>query len=82
MLQVPRHPQQVAELTAADRAGSDLHRYLISFKDAQFDRLVDAAARDEFTSEDFVAVQNSVSACYVQHACHCSATQSPKCGAS
>jgi hypothetical protein len=49
--------RRVAELTAADRAVSDLHRYLISFKGAQFDRLVDGAARDEFTREDFDAVR-------------------------
>ncbi len=48
---------RVGELTAADRAVTDLRRYLVSFRGAQFDRLVDGRAQDEFTTEDFLAVR-------------------------
>jgi uncharacterized protein DUF6308 len=47
---------QVRQLTAADRAVRDLHRYLTSFGGAKFDQLADRRNPDEFTSADFCAV--------------------------
>jgi Family of unknown function (DUF6308) len=48
---------QVRELTAADRAAADLHRYLDSFTCAKFDQLADRLNPDEFTDRDFRAVR-------------------------
>ena len=47
---------QVRQLTTADRAVSDLHRYLTSFGGAKFDQLADRHRPDEFTTADFRAV--------------------------
>ena len=47
----------VRQLIDADRAITDLHRYLTLFGGARFDHLANRQRPDEFTSEDFLAVQ-------------------------
>jgi hypothetical protein len=48
---------RVGQLITADRAIMDLHRYLASFKGANFDQLANRQNPDEFTTEDFLAVR-------------------------
>jgi hypothetical protein len=48
---------QIKELLATEQATSNLRRYLSSFGGAQFDRLIDRLAVDEFTLADFKAVR-------------------------
>jgi Family of unknown function (DUF6308) len=48
---------RIKELLAAEQSVSSLRRYLHSFGGAQFDRLIDRSAVDEFTLADFKAVR-------------------------
>ena len=48
---------RIKELLAAEQAVGNLRRYLQSFGGAQFDRLIDRQAIDEFTLADFRAVR-------------------------
>jgi hypothetical protein len=47
---------RIKELLATEQPVGDLRRYLTSFGGAQFDRLIDSLAVDEFTLADFKAV--------------------------
>jgi Family of unknown function (DUF6308) len=47
---------RIKELLVAEKAAGDLRRYLSAYGGAQFDRLTDRLAVDEFTPEDFKAV--------------------------
>lgn len=47
----------IRQVIAAERASCDLHRYVTSFGGGQFDKIIDRHAADEFTAEDFKAVQ-------------------------
>lgn len=48
---------RIKELVSSERAACNLRRYLSSFDGAQFDRLTDRLAVDEFTQADFRAVR-------------------------
>jgi hypothetical protein len=48
---------RIKELVSSEKAACNLRRYLSSFDGAQFDRLTDRLAVDEFTQADFRAVR-------------------------
>jgi Family of unknown function (DUF6308) len=48
---------RIQKLISAERATSDLDRYLTSFSGARFDGLIDRSNPNEFTAKDFEAVR-------------------------
>jgi hypothetical protein len=56
-LPVRRCAGRIKGLLATEQPVGDLRRYLNSFGGAQFDRLIDSLAVDEFTLADFKAVR-------------------------